>query len=280
MKRIILFPICLALFLTFCPPCFADCTEGKRLYSQALIETDVHRKISLLERSVQKCGEFHAHYELGRAYMSVDKLNDADRAFRDAMGFPASDRETARLLADHGLLCQSMGKEHEAVFYLTRSYDKHPYPVVLAALKGIETERAQKGMDADYIKKALGQKALFGVEPSLNMRIGFGFDSAVLDASGRNQVEELGKALVDPAFSGMTFTLIGHTDRRGTDAYNQGLSEKRALAVKQYLVAHYPLDPSRIRTDGRGERELLYTDDTEEAHALNRRVAVKVGWGQ
>ena len=277
MKKAILFAVCLTFLPVFCPLCIANCTEGKRLYNLALHETNINLKISLLERSVQECGEFHSHYELGRAYMRTDRPDKAERAFRDAMGFPASDRETARLLADHGLLCRGLGREQEAVFYLTRSYDRHPYPVVLAALKEIEMERAEKGMDAGYIKKALGQKALFGVEPSLNMRIGFDFDSAVLDESGRNQVKALGKALSDEAFAGMTFTLIGHTDSRGAEAYNQGLSERRALAVKQYLVAHYFLDPPRIQTNGRGERDLLYPDDSEDAHALNRRVEVKVG---
>ena len=104
MKKTMLFPICLTLLLTFCPPGLADCTKGKRLYNRALSETDGNRKISLLEHSVRECGEFHSHYELGRAYMRADRPGDADRAFRDAMGFPASDRETARLLADHGLL--------------------------------------------------------------------------------------------------------------------------------------------------------------------------------
>jgi len=255
----------------------AHYTEGKLLYEMALERQDIHRKISLLERAVRICGEFHACYELGKAYMAVERLHKADQAFRDAMGFPASDREIARLLADHGFLCQTLNREHDAVLFLSQSYEKYPYPIVLAKLKEIETERARKGMDAVYIKKALSRKAMFGVEPSLNIRIGFQFDSASLDPSGQDQAREFGKALTDPAFKGKMFTLIGHTDNRGTCAYNQGLSEERALSVKIYLTAHFSLDPSRILTQGRGEGEPLYEGDTEDEHALNRRVEVKVG---
>jgi outer membrane protein OmpA-like peptidoglycan-associated protein len=45
----------------------------------------------------------------------------------------------------------------------------------------------------------------------------------------------------------------GHTDARGSDAYNDQLSLKRAYAVKRYLVAMHSIDPGRLRALGMGE---------------------------
>jgi outer membrane protein OmpA-like peptidoglycan-associated protein len=63
----------------------------------------------------------------------------------------------------------------------------------------------------------------------------------------------------------------GHTDSRGSDAYNLSLSEQRAAAVRQYLVAH-GIAPSRLVSKGYGEAIPLVDNDTAENRALNRRV--------
>lgn len=75
--------------------------------------------------------------------------------------------------------------------------------------------------------------------------------------------------------------IVGHADSRGTEAYNQDLSLRRAQAVKSYLI-HHGLPASRIiAVRGKGEKELLNTCSTdsacpEEQHAVNRRVQLQV----
>jgi OmpA-OmpF porin, OOP family len=70
--------------------------------------------------------------------------------------------------------------------------------------------------------------------------------------------------------------LNGHTDSVGTDAYNQGLSERRAQIVADYLTSH-GVDASRITAvQGFGESQPIDTNDTKEGRARNRRTELNV----
>jgi OOP family OmpA-OmpF porin len=67
----------------------------------------------------------------------------------------------------------------------------------------------------------------------------------------------------------------GHTDWIGSEAYNQGLSERRAESVRRYLVEH-GVDESRLSTAGYGESRPIASNETREGRALNRRVELMV----
>lgn len=74
--------------------------------------------------------------------------------------------------------------------------------------------------------------------------------------------------------------VAGHTDSIGTDEYNQRLSERRAQAVKQYLVSK-GIASSRLSTEGRGEQEPISPNtkdgrDNPDGRAMNRRAELKV----
>jgi outer membrane protein OmpA-like peptidoglycan-associated protein len=67
----------------------------------------------------------------------------------------------------------------------------------------------------------------------------------------------------------------GHTDSVGTDAYNQGLSERRAKSVRDYLVKH-GIDASRLTAVGFGESQPVADNKTKDGRAQNRRVTLDV----
>lgn len=70
--------------------------------------------------------------------------------------------------------------------------------------------------------------------------------------------------------------IAGHTDNIGTAAYNMQLSQRRAEAVKDYLVKK-GIDPRRITAKGYGKtRPLASNDDEKEGRELNRRVEFRV----
>ncbi len=86
----------------------------------------------------------------------------------------------------------------------------------------------------------------------------FDFDKAVLRPEGK---EKLDKLVGD--VKGIKLEVIiavGHADRFGTDAYNQKLSERRAEAVKAYLVAK-GIEPNRVYTEGKGEKQPVTKPD-------------------
>jgi OmpA-OmpF porin, OOP family len=80
----------------------------------------------------------------------------------------------------------------------------------------------------------------------------FDFNKAVLRPEGKAKLDELvAKAA---AIKLEVILAVGHTDRIGGDAYNQKLSEKRAAAVKEYLVAK-GIEANRVYTEGKGEKQ-------------------------
>ncbi len=80
----------------------------------------------------------------------------------------------------------------------------------------------------------------------------FDFDKAVLKPEGRSKLDELAAQAKDVKLE--VILAVGHTDRLGSDTYNQKLSERRANAVKTYLVGK-GIEANRIYTEGKGERQ-------------------------
>ena len=85
----------------------------------------------------------------------------------------------------------------------------------------------------------------------------FDFNKAVLRPAGKAKLDELvSKA---QAIKLEVILAVGHTDRIGSDSYNQKLSEKRAAAVKEYLVAK-GIEANRVYTEGKGEKQSVTGD--------------------
>jgi outer membrane protein OmpA-like peptidoglycan-associated protein len=68
----------------------------------------------------------------------------------------------------------------------------------------------------------------------------------------------------------------GHTDSKGEDTFNQKLSQKRADAIRTYLVANLGINPGRIVAVGYGESKPIASNDTNQGRAMNRRVDVVI----
>jgi OOP family OmpA-OmpF porin len=68
---------------------------------------------------------------------------------------------------------------------------------------------------------------------------------------------------------------VGHTDSVGSDKYNDRLSQRRADSVKAYLVSK-GIEPNRIYTEGKGEKQPVASNKTKEGRAKNRRVEIEV----
>lgn len=75
-------------------------------------------------------------------------------------------------------------------------------------------------------------------------------------------------------FNKTTIRIAGHTDSKGSDDYNQGLSERRANSVRQYLVRG--VIPSRVQAVGYGERYPIATNTTTQGRQENRRVELEL----
>jgi outer membrane protein OmpA-like peptidoglycan-associated protein len=90
--------------------------------------------------------------------------------------------------------------------------------------------------------------------PSIDLHIPFEYDSDKLTTEAI--LKRLGAALKDTRLNGYRFKIAGHTDAKGSAEYNQKLSERRAAAVRDYLVFQYDLEPDRIEVIGFGKTQL------------------------
>lgn len=101
----------------------------------------------------------------------------------------------------------------------------------------------------------------------------FAFDKSDLTPAAKSQLDALMDKLRNTDV--VSIKVIGHTDSKGTDAYNQALSERRASSVAAYLLSQ-GLAPEKLTSEGRGEREPIADNETEEGRAQNRRVELHI----
>jgi outer membrane protein OmpA-like peptidoglycan-associated protein len=110
--------------------------------------------------------------------------------------------------------------------------------------------------------------------PSIDLYVNFEYDQSALTMSDAQLiVDTLGQALKDPRLANLRFQIIGHTDARGTDAYNLELSRRRAEAVRSRLIQDHEVSAERLLAEGRGRRELK--DPSRPEDGINRRVEIR-----
>lgn len=112
--------------------------------------------------------------------------------------------------------------------------------------------------------------AISAERPSIDLEIPFDLNSARIGPQALPAVKNLGAALARPELRGGTFLIAGHTDAKGSDVANQALSERRAAAVKQYLVQNYRIPAENLVSVGFGETKLKNTANPTAGE--NRRV--------
>src|SRR5690606_23482416 len=101
----------------------------------------------------------------------------------------------------------------------------------------------------------------------------FDLDKATLRPESTAELNRLIKLMNDVPT--LKIELSGHTDSQGSDAYNQGLSERRAQAVVDF-VTKAGISASRLVSMGYGETQPIATNETKEGRQLNRRTEFKV----
>jgi len=107
----------------------------------------------------------------------------------------------------------------------------------------------------------------------VNLRVNFKFDSLDIQDTPESQIQEFSDFMNKN--TNYTAKIIGHTDSKGSEVYNQALSQKRADAVKD-MVVNQGVSADRLTTDGKGETSPTATNDTKEGRAQNRRIEAEI----
>jgi len=113
-----------------------------------------------------------------------------------------------------------------------------------------------------------------GCDCAASMQLQFEFDSAILTAGDVDQLDKLATVMANPKVSSIGGSIEGHTDSVGSEAYNMGLSQRRAESVATHLQSRGVELGNAWTVTGFGESQPIASNDTAEGRALNRRVVV------
>ncbi|KQS03036.1 hypothetical protein ASG11_01130 [Sphingomonas sp. Leaf357] len=123
------------------------------------------------------------------------------------------------------------------------------------------------GTDVQVIRQ--GDDLILNIPSGIN----FAYNSADVQPQFRSTLDRVADVLGQ--YRETYIDVYGHTDSTGSDDYNQGLSERRAISVADYLSGH-GVQSARIATRGYGETQPIASNDTEQGRAANRRVEIKI----
>lgn len=151
---------------------------------------------------------------------------------------------------------------------VTNKHDKCP-----GTPKGVEVD--DQGCPLEVVEEVV-EEVIEEVDVVLVIdNLLFAFDSDVLMSSDKAELDKLAVKLKAEA-PDAAIALAGYTDSVGSDVYNQKLSERRAVAVANYLVAAGVPQANIVAVVGNGESNPVATNSTAEGRAKNRRTEVVI----
>ena len=131
--------------------------------------------------------------------------------------------------------------------------------------KAAELEREMDGVTIQRVEE--------GIAVSFDSGILFDVDSSNLKTEGYSNLQKLANILKRD--NETILMIVGHTDSTGDEAYNMGLSQRRAQSAKTYLESQ-GLPSARLQTTGRGELEPIGDNSTDSGRQKNRRIEVAI----
>ncbi|MEM7618806.1 MAG: peptidoglycan-associated lipoprotein Pal [Pseudomonadota bacterium] len=150
--------------------------------------------------------------------------------------------------------------------------------MVIGSPDGIE---ANQGVDGGYGTAGVGNvdsSAVPGTQADLVVQAGsdlvnFETDQTTLTMQARSILDAQAQWLL--SYPNLNVTIEGHADERGTREYNLALGERRAVSVKNYLIAN-GVDPRRVDTISFGKEQPLIVGSGQQTWAENRRARTRV----
>ncbi|PSQ63792.1 MAG: OmpA family protein [Bacteroidetes bacterium QH_1_61_8] len=125
----------------------------------------------------------------------------------------------------------------------------------------------------DELENAEVERVGEGIKVTFDSGILFKFDSATIQGEAEENLMEFANTMQD--FEESNILIVGHTDAKGTEEYNQDLSEDRSQSAADFITRN-GISSDRIRTVGKGEAEPVASNDTEEGRRQNRRVEIAI----
>ncbi len=140
-------------------------------------------------------------------------------------------------------------------------------------------DKQQAALEKELAAEAAAQELRITRMAGDALRVGvasdatFDFDSSTVKSDAVATYAKIANILKN--YDKTVIHVVGHTDSVGSDQYNQGLSQRRASAVASFLTQNGVV-PARVLTEGRGEREPIAGNNSEDGRRRNRRVDIVI----
>jgi outer membrane protein OmpA-like peptidoglycan-associated protein len=148
-------------------------------------------------------------------------------------------------------------------FYLSSVY-MVPAPQVDVLVGNIRIASAETDARSLLVKQLLEEGK------AVTNDILFDVNSDVIKQSSYAVIDQLGDALAKSP--SVRVLIVGHTDSDGAAAHNMDLSQRRAAAVKNYIITHFSVADARLQSDGKGATQPVAANTSDAGKAKNRRV--------
>lgn len=266
-------------------PAYAEenCVEAARLTEQA--QGQLADRLNNYTQARSLCpSDARMHYREGLALMASARYAEAHTALLNAMeqatkqALPPMMRlEILGRLAENDYRSDNRPKALIGFKVVREFAQKHQLTLpdwVVALQKDLDQQLDKKPLSPAEMQASLRSMRDLGVEPTVDYRVLFEFNSEQPTEAGMQQLQQIASSL--QADSG-TIRVVGHTDVRGKKTYNQQLSERRALRIMALLISANPALQGHLQALGKGMTQPKYPGNTEEDHQLNRRVEFVFG---
>lgn len=273
------------LSVLFAAPAWAeDCAEAARLTQQAE-GLPLAGRVNDYAQAREACSsDARVHYRYGLSLMAAERYDAARTAFTDAME-RASQQNLPPLMRLEvlGRLAENdyrSGNRPKALigFKVAREFaQKHHLSLpewVMPLQKDLDQQLDKSPLTQTEMQASLRSMRDLGVEPTVDYRVLFEFNSDQPTEAGKQQLRQIAASL---SIDNGKIRVIGHTDVQGKAAYNQQLSQRRAQHVVARLIAEAPELKGYLTAVGKGMTQPKYPGNTEEDHQLNRRVEFVFG---
>lgn len=235
--------------------------------SKQRVSTDTYGAELAAKLSYRLSSEWEVFTRLGASYLDIDKTSDwaGDQSSQDwnammsvGIDYRLSQRWSVRgeyqFIDGIGDSTVDQADLHFTSVGLTYHFGQEEVPIVAP----------------EPLPVVVAEPVLVTENVTLSADAQFGFDSSILKVN--QDLSSLSGQLSQ--YDSGSIRIIGHTDSRGSEEYNQALSEKRAQAVADYLVGK-GVSPERLTVEGMGESQPVADNATAEGRAENRRVEIE-----
>lgn len=257
-----------------------NCDLAAMHYRHAVaVAEDAGAALALVRKATSLCPNFQGWFLTGNAQRALKHHAEAVTAYERALEL-AEVPKHAQMAQAHAALSRHRLGETCAASRAFQSLVANGSVIpdwIREPYESFELDLAASGWSAEDMACALETTPAhrsIGVCPKVAVRVAFATDSAAIDATNGLMVEALATALGRGADGTVRYRLVGHTDRRGSEAHNQALSERRAASVLAAVLAKHPDLDGRIEVLGKGARKPISQGYKARDHQLNRRVDV------